>query len=119
MSATEMAGLIASDKVQGTRVYGANGESIGTIERLMIDKRTGVVAFAVVSFGGFLGIGDDHYPLPWRSLSFDTGLGGYRTNLSEAQMREAPRFDRAGDWDWNSAERSRTVHDYYGVRTED
>ncbi|MEY9261794.1 hypothetical protein ABIF23_001189 [Bradyrhizobium elkanii] len=59
--------LIGSDKVEGTAVYGADGNKVGTIERLMIDKTSGKVSYAVLSFGGFLGIGDDHYPLPWQS----------------------------------------------------
>ena|SRR6185437_7524952 len=69
--------LIGSDKVEGTAVYGADQTKIGSIERVMIDKKTGRVSYAVLSFGGFLGIGDDHYPLPWQSLKYDTGLGGY------------------------------------------
>ncbi len=75
----ETGSLIGSDKVEGTAVYGANDTKIGSIERVMIDKMTGKVSYAVLSFGGFLGIGDDHYPLPWQSLKYDTNLGGYRT----------------------------------------
>ena len=71
--------LIGSDKVEGTAVFGAEETQIGSIERVMIDKRSGKVSYAVLSFGGFLGIGDDHYPLPWGSLKYDTNLGGYRT----------------------------------------
>ena len=67
--------LIGSDKVEGTAVYGADDTQIGSIERVMIDKRSGKVSYAVLSFGGFLGIGDDHYPLPWNSLKYDTNLG--------------------------------------------
>lgn len=111
----ETSDLIGSDKVQGTRVYGANGEAIGTIERVMIGKTSGKVAYAVLSFGGFLGLGDDHYPLPWDSLSYDTTLGGYKTNLSEAQLRDAPRFERTNDWDWADQNRSRSINDFYGV----
>ena len=72
--ARETAGLIGSDKVEGTYVYDAKGEHIGSIERVMIDKRSGQVAYAVLSFGGFLGIGTDYYPIPWASLSYDTSL---------------------------------------------
>ncbi len=57
--------LIASDKVEGTPVYRSNGEQVGTMERVMIDKISGKVAYAVMSFGGFLGIGEDYHPLPW------------------------------------------------------
>ena len=74
--ARETAGLIGSDKVEGTAVYDAKGEHIGSIERVMIEKVSGQVAYAVLSFGGFLGIGSDYYPLPWESLTYDTSLGG-------------------------------------------
>ena len=74
--ARETAGLIGSDKVEGTYVYDAHGQHIGSIERVMIDKRSGQVAYAVLSFGGFLGIGSDYYPIPWDSLKYDTSLGG-------------------------------------------
>ncbi|MET4803243.1 hypothetical protein ABIA96_005844 [Bradyrhizobium sp. LB11.1] len=69
--------LIGSDKVEGTAVYGTDAQKIGSIEHVMIDKVSGQVSYAVLGFGGFLGIGDDHYPLPWQSLKYDTGLGGY------------------------------------------
>ena len=69
--ARETGSLIGSDKVEGTAVYGANDTKIGSIERVMIDKKSGRVSYAVLSFGGFLGIGDDHYPLPWQSLKYD------------------------------------------------
>ena len=112
--ARETAGLIGSDKVEGTNVYGATGEKIGSIERVMIDKRSGHVAYAVLSFGGFLGIGNDYYPIPWESLKYDTGLGGYRTNLTEAQLKGAPKY--AGThWDWDDRARGRQVYDYYGA----
>ena len=78
LEASEQGNLIGSDKVEGTAVYGADETKIGSIERVMIDKMSGKVSYAVLSFGGFLGIGDDHYPLPWQSLKYDTSLGGYR-----------------------------------------
>ena len=95
----ETAGLISSDKVEGTNVYGATGEKIGSIERVMIDKRNGHVAYAVLRFGGFLGIGSDYYPIPWASLNYDTSLGGYRTNITEQQLQGAPKY-AGNSWDW-------------------
>jgi len=74
--ARETAGLIGSDKVEGTAVYDAKGEHIGSIERVMIDKVSGQVAYAVLQFGGFLGLGSDYYPIPWESLKYDISLGG-------------------------------------------
>ena len=87
LEANETGNLIGSDKVEGTAVYGADHNKIGSIERVMIDKKSGKVSYAVLSFGGFLGIGDDHYPLPWQSLKYDTALGGYVTGVTEAQLR--------------------------------
>jgi len=112
--ARETVGLIGSDKVEGTYVYDAKGENIGSIERVMIDKRSGQVAYAVLQFGGFLGIGSDYYPIPWDALKYDTSLGGYRTNITEQQLQGAPKY--SGDsWDWNDRTRGRKVYDYYGA----
>ena len=79
IEAKEQGNLIGSDKVEGTNVYGADGEKIGSIERVMIDKPSGKVSYAVLGFGGFLGVGNDHYPLPWQSLKYNKDLGGYQT----------------------------------------
>jgi hypothetical protein len=111
----ETVSLIGSDKVEGTAVYGADEQQIGSIERVMIDKRSGKVSYAVLSFGGFLGIGNDHYPLPWQSLKYDTGLGGYRTGVTEQQLQGAPKFGNDNDWNWEDPTRNRAVNDYYGV----
>jgi sporulation protein YlmC with PRC-barrel domain len=86
--------LIASDKVEGTAVYRSNGDKVGRIERVMIDKETGKVAYAIMSFGGFMGIGQDHYPLPWSLLKFNPRLDGYEINISEQQLEDAPTYLR-------------------------
>jgi hypothetical protein len=111
----ETGSLIGSDKVEGTAVYGAGDSKIGHIERVMIDKLSGKVSYAVLSFGGFLGIGDDHYPLPWQSLKYDTNLGGYRTGITESQLKGAPKYSNDNAWNWNDPARARSVNDYYGV----
>ena len=112
--AQETADLIGSDKVEGMAVYDANSEHIGSIERVMIEKRSGHVAYAVINFGGFLGIGSDYYPIPWDALKYDTSLGGYRTNITEQQLQGAPKY--TGDsWDWDDRARGRQVYDYYGT----
>jgi len=69
VTARETTRLIASDKVEGTPVRRSNGDKIGTIERVMLDKRSGCVAYAVMSFGGFLGIGEEYRALPWKVLN--------------------------------------------------
>jgi PRC-barrel domain protein len=113
--AKETSSLIGSDKVEGTAVYGANDTKIGSIERVMIDKISGRVSYAVLSFGGFLGIGNDHYPLPWQSLKYDTNLGGYRTGITETQLKGAPKYSNDNAWNWSDPTRTRAVNDYYGV----
>ena len=105
--------LIGSDKVEGTAVYGADDQKIGSIERVMIDKVSGKVSYAVLGFGGFLGIGDDHYPLPWQSLKYDTSLGGYRTNLTADRLQAAPKYSNDNSWNWDDPGRARAINDYY------
>ncbi len=109
----DTASLIASDKVDGTAVYGAKGERIGSIKRIILEKRGGRVAYAVLSFGGFLGIGDDYYPLPWEKLTYDESLDGYRIDLTREQIEGAPRLaDDDGNW---YRDNGRNVYDFYGV----
>ena len=105
--------LIGSDKVQGTRVYDVDGNDIGKIERVMLEKRGGRVSYAVLSFGGFFGIGDDHYPLPWETLSYDEELGGYRISLTKDQIEGAPT-EIGNDADFTPEFGSR-VYQYYGI----
>jgi sporulation protein YlmC with PRC-barrel domain len=109
----ETASLIASDKVEGTAVYGLDGDKIGRVENLMIDKWTGKVAYAVLSFGGFLGMAHDHYPLPWSMLKYDEKLGGYRVNITREQLQNAPRYRDEDRWDWTSPEYPRQVDEHY------
>jgi hypothetical protein len=112
-SRKETVSLIGSDKVQGTSVYGANDKRMGSVQRVMIDKISGKVAYAVISFGGFLGIGEDYYPLPWTNLKYDTRLDGYRIGITEDQLKGAPKFSSATDWNWADRARDREIYDYY------
>jgi hypothetical protein len=111
----ETVSLIGSDKVEGTPVYRSNGDRVGQIERVMIDKLSGKVAYAVMSFGGFLGIGEDYYPLPWSVLTYNPALGGYEVNITEQQLKNAPRYSRHDSWDWSDRSRMENVSHYYGL----
>ena len=86
LAADETSSLISSDKVEGTSVYDRRGEKLGSIHSVMIDKISGKVAYAVMSFGGFLGIGDRYHPLPWHVLTYDTGQGGYVVDLDRSKL---------------------------------
>jgi PRC-barrel domain len=101
--------------VEGTPVYRSNGDSVGQIERVMIDKLSGKVAYAVMSFGGFLGMGEDYYPLPWPVLTYNPGLGGYEVNITEQQLKNAPKFSRYDNWDWSDRSRTERISHYYGL----
>lgn len=111
--------LIASDRVEGTAVLKPTGEKIGTIERLMIEKVSGRVAYAVMSFGGFLGLGHKHFTLPWSMLTYHENLDGYVVDITEEQLKNAPDYgregDRAGDV-WSDRSREEELHRYYQVR---
>src|ERR1700753_3464269 len=111
----ETGSLIGSDKVEGTAVFGADDTKIGSIERVMIDKMSGRVSYAVLSFGGILGIGDDHYPLPGQSLKYDTQLGGYRTGITETQLKGAPKYGNDSAWNGNAPASAASINSYYGA----
>src|SRR5580765_2957200 len=83
---------ISSTKVSGTAVYNANGDKLGSIDDLIIDKVSGQVRYAALEFGGFLGLGTDRYPLPWSMLKYDTGFDGYVVPLHKEQLEKAPRM---------------------------
>ena len=101
--------LVAASKVNGTAVYDMKGGRLGSIEDIMIDKVSGQVNYAILSFGGFLGIGSEYYPLPWRKLTYDTGLGGFRVDVARETLEGAPRYERDRVWsDWAA------VDTYYG-----
>jgi len=107
--------LIASDRVEGTPVRRAGGEKIGTIARLMIDKLSGNVAYAVLSFGGFLGMGQKHAPIPWARLSYDRTLGAYRLDLTDEELKQAPAVAADQEFDWGDRSREVEIHNYYRV----
>jgi hypothetical protein len=108
--------LIASNKVEGTPVYNRQGERLGDVYNFMVDKHSGQVAYAVMSFGGFLGIGESYHPLPWKVLAYDVAMGGYVVDLDQQKLHDAPSFGRDETPDWNDRAWSGRVHDHYGVR---
>jgi hypothetical protein len=94
-------------------VYGPSGNNIGSIKRLRIEKVSGRVAYAVMSFGGFLGMGEENHSVPWNKLTYDTSLGGYRTDITEDQLRGAPAFSRDRNYAWTDRKQERELHDYW------
>jgi sporulation protein YlmC with PRC-barrel domain len=105
--------VISSEKVEGTSVFNNAGDKLGSIDDLMIDKVSGRVQYAVMEFGGFLGMGTDRYPIPWNLLKYDTGLDGYRVPLDKNKLEAAPKYpeDRIPDYDPTYTGR---INEYYG-----
>jgi hypothetical protein len=112
----ETSDLISSEKVEGTAVMNRQGEKLGSIESVMIEKRSGRVAYAVMSFGGFLGIGDQHHPVPWSSLTYDTNVGGYVIDADRARLQGAPVYTGSETPNWSDRKWGQRVHQYYGAR---
>jgi hypothetical protein len=106
--------LIASNKVEGTAVYGSDGGRLGSIYNFMVNKFSGRVEYAVMGYGGFLGMGMRYYPLPWQTLTYDTERGGYRIAMAERDLRDAPSFDRDTEPEFNRDYGER-VHSWYGL----
>ncbi len=112
MATSGTSNMVSSSDVNGTEVYGSDGAHIGSIDHLMIDKQSGKVAYAVMGFGGFLGLGEDHYSIPWNKLRYDTEKQGFMTDITSEQVQGAPA--RTDDWHRDREWEQRT-YDYYGA----
>ena len=106
--------LITSDRVAGTDVFNPAGDSLGTIDHLVIDKRSGEVRYAVLEFGGILGMGADRYPLPWAMLKYDAAKEGYVVPLEKEQLSAAPRYSDDARPSYDETY-SRGLQDFYGA----
>ena len=105
--------LISADRVQGTPVFDRQGEKVGHVEDVMLDKESGKVAYAIMSHGGFLGAGERYHPLPWSILRYDLEKNGYIVPMDKAQLEDAPTLDQTeiyGDEAW-----TQVVHSHYGT----
>ena len=108
-------GLIEGRKVSGAAVYNVAGENVGEIHDLMIDKSSGRVAYAVMSFGGFLGLGSEYRPIPWGLLHYDTSRDGYVADLSKGDLTTAPGFVGGADLDWNDRDYEDRLHRHFDI----
>jgi sporulation protein YlmC with PRC-barrel domain len=108
------ADLIAASRIKGSSVVNRAGETLGAIDDLMLDRTTGQAAFAILRFGGFLGFGNKHHPLPWASLTYDAAHGAYVVDLERAELEHAPAYDPEDISAWEDPTYGRQVSDYYG-----
>jgi sporulation protein YlmC with PRC-barrel domain len=106
--------LIESNRVEGTPVYSPQGKQVGTIHHLIIEKVSGRVVYAVMSFGGFLGFGTHTHTIPWEKLKYDIQLGGFRTNITPEELTGAPVVS-GDERDWRDRRREQDLHDHWKV----
>jgi len=106
--------VISSKRVEGTNVYNGTGDKVGSIDHLVIDKKSGQVRYAVMEFGGLLGIGTDRYPIPWDMLRYDTTKDGYVVPLDESKLERAPRhaIDETPNYDDAFDSSVKTYYDF-------
>ncbi len=107
--------LIASDRVLGTEIRRPDGTKLGHVQRLMIDKLSGRVAYVVISFGGFLGLGEEYRTLPWSVLTFDPEADAYILDLDPERLREAPPRSPEGGDPQDDPLWEEHVHRYYNA----
>jgi len=86
--------LMGAHTLLGEDVYNQEDEDLGDIKEIMLDMRTGEVAYAVLAFGGFLGMGEKLFAVPWKALTLDTGNKRFILNASKEQLKNAPGFDK-------------------------
>ena len=106
--------LISSRRVEGTPVYDKDGQKLGTVHSVMIEKVSGRVAYAVMEFGGFLGLGSHVHPVPWELLTYDVDRDGYVVDLSREQLEKAPAM-RLDDGDRPVDSSYEEATNYYGT----
>lgn len=103
---------IAASQVNGTNVYSTSGEKLGNVHDVILDKVSGKAEYAIMSFGGFLGIGDKYHPLPWSQLRYDTVQEGYVVNLDRNRLEGAPAYAASEVMVWDDL-RGRDIDAYY------
>lgn len=115
LSKDETRHMIASDKVEGTKVFDSKGEELGTVRKVMIGKTDGQVRYVVMGCGGMFGFGESDFPLPWDGLDYDTKLGGFKLNgvtKDDFKADKAPSHSRDDNPDYNE-DYDRRIRMYY------
>jgi hypothetical protein len=111
---TSSSSVVTSDRVAGTDVFNPAGDSLGSIDYLVIDKLSGRIRYAVMEFGGILGMGADRYPLPWSMLRYDVDKEGYVVPLEKEQLSDAPRHPIGARPSYDE-KYSRAIYAHYGA----
>lgn len=113
LNKSETMSLIAASKVNGTSVYNRQGDSLGSIYDVMLNKQNGQVSYAVMSFGGFLGMGEKYHPVPWKKLTYSEQYNGYVVDLDKRQLEGAPAYGASDTPNWAGGTYGGTIDKYY------
>lgn len=109
------ANVVKASDVINVKVMNSAEEDLGKIEELIIDKTTGNVCYAVLSFGGFLGMGNKLFALPWNAIKYDNFNDKFILNISKEKLENAPGFDKNNWPNWSNREWATSIYDYYGT----
>jgi len=112
-------GLMGADTLIGNDVYNLDGEDLGDVKEIMLDVRTGRVSYAVLSFGGFLGIGEKLFAVPWSALTLDTLKKRFTLNVKKDRLESAPGFDSKSWPNMSDQTWAQGIHSYYGTKPFD
>jgi sporulation protein YlmC with PRC-barrel domain len=112
---SKIRGLVAASTLVGSRVLKQGGEELGNIEEIMLDLKSGRIAYAVLSFSGFPGIGNKRFPVPWKALQIDPGEHAFMLDIDRATLEGAPDFDKDNWPDMADPAFARVVHKHYGA----
>jgi sporulation protein YlmC with PRC-barrel domain len=107
--------LMGADTLIGDSVVNGQDEDLGDIKEIMLDMRSGQVAYAVLSFGGFLGIGEKLFAVPWQAMQLDTVNKRFVLNVDKAKLKKAPGFDPDAWPDMSDVTWSNQIHAFYGT----
>lgn len=106
--------VLAASKLDGYTVYSSDDKDVGKIKEIMLDMHSGRIAYAVLSSGGFLGIGDKLLAIPWHALTLDPELKSFKLSISSERIRHAPGFDQDSWPSMTDQAWANSVHEYYG-----
>jgi sporulation protein YlmC with PRC-barrel domain len=109
--------LMGADTLIGEDVYNHKDEDLGDIKEIMLDMNTGNVAYAVLSFGGFMGIADKLFAVPWKALKLDTENKRFILNVDKERLETAPGFDKDNWPDFADPNWQNTINSYYGTKS--
>ena len=111
----EMYGVVSASKIIGESVINRQNENLGKIHELVIDAADGRIAYAVLSFGGFMGMGNKRFALPWKAFAFAAGENKLILNVDKEKLKAAPGFDDDGKWpDFGDRTWGQSIYTYYG-----